>query len=458
MSDVQIVSAIILMLGLPVLATMRPEKIVFYTLPFVLLSRHMPFLYTVANGVILIVVLLASIKTLLARNDGVDRLRLLFHNPFLYFSIILFFVYFVSYLYSDFNTGLPGEKNQEYLISLFCVLVYGNFIISFVHNEERFLGLVKSLFIVLLINLAFAPLSLMVGQVDYLGGFVRSQTIEAGSGLDKASRLGGLFFFWEEYSQYLAMTLLGIGAAIFAFKGKYRWVLICVFLIGMVELLLTNSRGSILVFGFGFVLLFLFSRGLGKSSIKAIMTFGLLALFTGGAIYIAELTGYLHLQERFSLMSQMVSTKYGDLPVARAGVWVPALDSAREKLTIGHGPSYYPLTSYSGFDGKLLWPHNLWLLILNTTGILGLTVYIFICGWAVKISFSTKRLAISPLTKTIIFGIGLGWLAFFMESFKFGGWLRFPSGWFYYLWILMALTFSISNFKRIRYRNTGIIR
>lgn len=447
--DVKTASAIVLLVGFVGLLFVKMELAVYLTLPFVLLSRHMPYLFTVANGVIVVVLVVAVIRASIECRANY-RFAYTIQSPFFALSIFLLSAYLFSLALSspDYSSTDDLRAHYKFFVSLCFAILYGSFLIGFVTTEKRFRNLIAVMLIILMSNLVFAPFTYVLGATDLLAGFIRSGTVEVGADQNQAVRLSGLFFHWEEYSQYLAMCSLMLMLVLLKTKGILQVFLGTVFAVSVVELFLTNSRGSVIVFAVGCFFVMSIKLVAEKKKFRTLITAFLVGLSVLSALIMAEATGLLSLADRFALMDETVKTPFGEMPAARAGAWVPAIIHGLERPLAGSGPSLLPYTLYNEHSGYLVWPHNLYLLIFATVGLVGLFCYSLLFSLMLAALLKSLRRDLAPLTRAIVLGLVVAWAAFLIESVKFDGWLRQPSSWFYYIWILVALSYATANLKR----------
>ena len=140
-------------------------------------------------------------------------------------------------------------------------------------------------------------------------------------------------------------------------------------------LIATGNRGGFLVLvGTGLIFLWLFRKTLGAA--RTITIAATAAVFLSLASIIA--TTYTDFD---SLFTRLAETEIeSGIPDTRSIVWPVAWQAIKEKPILGHGPRLR-------FDGEdtgarykghlyILYPHNLYLFLLFTTGVVGLMAYI----------------------------------------------------------------------------------
>lgn len=425
-----------------------PNKRLIYLSSFLILFPiHLPFITNTSN---FIIILLAS--TLFARSvvhgTSHTHLRRIVRNPFFPVSIVIW----LTYLFAFFLALARDEKGMFYhgsfFFSITCAVMFVWLIIAYVTDRDRLNGFFKIFIWVLGLNLVFAVASFkfpVLRNISSRIGMSEVGSVAVGSGEDFAVRLGALNFYWEAYAEYLMAALIFI--ATYLLNAKHhttKWTFgIILALAAVTELLLTNTRGAVVVAAIGlWVAIFFFTNYSMTKKTSYLLIFSLITLLS---IFIAQKTGFLNLKERFSQFGDLVWTQYGYFPKGREFAWPQAIDQIINDHFIGRGPSFYPLTVYQGGHGNLIWPHNLILLIIATVGIQGLLAYLWCLA---RVGVLMRRIPKIKDAKARAFFTAL-WLSFMFilfDEMKFDGFLRSASAYYYFCWSVIALLFSSVHF------------
>lgn len=190
-------------------------------------------------------------------------------------------------------------------------------------------------------------------------------------------RLAGPFSAVGITAEFLVFQVLLMGyLAMHVVKRSRRFLLYGLITANLAFLVATGNRGGVISLVVGAVLmLYAFRRELG---VRRIMLAGLggVGLFFIVALVIIQTTEFDLLYER------VVSTEFrGGMPETRAGPWIDAVERIAKKPILGHGPriQFDPETIMLA---RLDWigghPHNLYLFLLYTVGIVGLIAYLLL--------------------------------------------------------------------------------
>ncbi len=151
----------------------------------------------------------------------------------------------------------------------------------------------------------------------------------------------------------------------------YHWgvAFLCVYTIP-----LTGNRGGLILLIAGLLyFLLVFHKELSPKRIL----FAFLALAM--LIQIGEMTATYAVDP--ALLARMVQTRFErGIPDTRQVVWSHVWGLVTEKPILGHGPHFH-VTS-GPLSQRILWPHNAYLFYFYTTGIVGMSAFLFLC-WRV---------------------------------------------------------------------------
>ncbi len=205
---------------------------------------------------------------------------------------------------------------------------------------------------------------------------------QMGGNLEDRGRLVGPFGPPGPNAGYFALSILLLGyALIHASTRSMRAVLISLILGNFAFLVATGNRGgflSLIVGGFAF--LWIFRRDMG---VLRALRLGVGGLFGGTlmAALIVVFTPYNVLFERLK------ETEFeGYAPESRSKAWEMAIEAIPDRLMLGHGPQMKLIDAADryipGYE-TIPYPHNLYLFLLYSLGVIGLIVYLV---WFFKLS------------------------------------------------------------------------
>lgn len=262
------------------------------------------------------------------------------------------------------------SKNIFYLIMLGSNIVLFYMSYHFISDEDDIHSFFKVLILCNALVIVYCIVQLIVGfgKFSFLG--IEEFTFQQNR-LDK--RLVGPFNAVGITAEYLIVQCLLIGYYIVT-TNRYKIVGIILIFSNIAALIGTGNRGGFISFIFAFLLFNVtFRKTLG--SIKMIIGNSILIiLFLSASFYIIKYTDFNVLYERIA------GTRMdGITPETRSG-WPYVIDKILEKPILGHGPR---LVTKTDQDIPINWPkeeigfypHNLYLYILYTMGVLGLFAF-----------------------------------------------------------------------------------
>ncbi len=246
-------------------------------------------------------------------------------------------------------------------------LVY-NFVAKSKTNERYgiylmvFTGALVLLFSTIKLTTGFNPgLALGIAELATMDNLERKQRF---IGSFSAAGINGAFHAMQ-------LVLLAF-MLIYQRKPGVRIVLLGLFLGNAAFLVATGSRGSFISMIFGMLLLLTFSvKQIGAGRVIALV-FVLPMVFATAAFVIIKFTAYNVLFER------LLETEFKGLTPDTRDFSV-ALEKIPDKLILGHGPRLRLPNEFvrriPGYE-SIQYPHNLYLHVLYTTGIIGLIAYL----------------------------------------------------------------------------------
>lgn len=192
---------------------------------------------------------------------------------------------------------------------------------------------------------------------------------------------------------FMAMTLILVYELVHS-RGKRKALIsgVCILNLGM--LLATANRGSFLVLMAGLLgFLYVFRDQLGFGRIVQILVAATVVLIGMASV----LAAYTDFGQMFDRLARTTETTEEGLPSTRSVVWPVAWRNIQEKPFLGHGPRLlgrHELRYRNVPDAQLVgpYPHNLYLHLLMTVGILGTAAMLFfLFSVATRVYSGVKR-------------------------------------------------------------------
>lgn len=311
-------------------------------------------------------------------------------------NVLLAYVIFIALLLRGENIKLP--MLPQFLFLLFCYFLSMSFVHQALYVQHAiYMVALVSAYLVLCIaydlTLRFKNLSGIVGVFIAMNIIVAIYCIiqiDAGPGVKvipfginemamipgrNDNRLTGPFDAVGVAAEYFViMIFLILHRLLFTKPGWHRYGLIILAGANLAFLVATGNRGGFLsLLGGGILFLWFFRKELGARRIVQILATGasLLALMS---ILIVNYTDFGQLYERLA----DTSVEEG-IPDTRQETWPLAIEKIKERPIFGHGPRYM---MYEGLHGATYpgweyqrYPHNLYLFLLATVGIVGLIAF-----------------------------------------------------------------------------------
>lgn len=178
----------------------------------------------------------------------------------------------------------------------------------------------------------------------------------------------------------MSMTLILLYEAAHS-RGWRRTLILVVTLMNTTIIIATANRGSFLVLLAGLLgFMFLFRARLGFTRILQIFV-AVTVVLVGTTMIVATYTEFGHMFERLTRTTEMDD----GLPATRAASWPIAWENIQKKPLLGHGPKLVQRHErrFRQLPPEQLvsrYPHNLYLYLLVTVGILGASCMLFFFG------------------------------------------------------------------------------
>lgn len=196
-----------------------------------------------------------------------------------------------------------------------------------------------------------------------------------GGNLEDRGRLVGPFGPPGPNAGYFALSIILFGyALIHANSRMMRAVLIGLILGNFAFLVATGNRGgflSLIVGGFAF--LWIFRRDMGVLRALRLAVGGVF----GGTVMAALIVVFTPYNVLFERLKETEFDGYA--PESRSKAWEMAIEAIPDRLMLGHGPQMKLIDSADryipGYE-TIPYPHNLYLFLLYSIGVIGLVVYL----------------------------------------------------------------------------------
>ena len=287
--------------------------------------------------------------------------------------ILLIFCVLLSFTQSH---PAQNVSHMVYIGGFISSIVVFLIVYNFVVQEEDPHYFFRLLVIMNILVIGYSLLQLKAGGKSYvdLGG-LKISIVPARGGGD--NRLAGPFGVTMPglYAEYLVLSNLVIAYLVtFAKNNRDKVLLLLLALCNLGCLVATGNRGGLIGIVLFFALFLVVMRKvLGVGNTVKIMVISPV-LFAAAALFIINFTSY------DQLFTRLGGTEIeGGLPDTRARTWPAAFEYFQKSPVFGHGPRLrlqddkvirYP-------DHEVIdFPHNLYLYLLCTVGIVGLSAYV----------------------------------------------------------------------------------
>ena len=294
--------------------------------------------------------------------------------PMLGFFLLILGIYIVS-------TGSAHRStHMQHAIYIFN---YGSAILMFyiVYNfvrETRDVALViRVLIIINILVVIYSIVQVNVGPRFSLFG-IEQLAIKGARGGDDP-RLAGPYNVGITAEMFVLSMLLFAYLSIHIRSALKRNLLYFLMALNLACLIATANRGGFLtLIGGAGLFLIMFRRELGVKRALTLATVGIFLLVVM-SIIVVNFTNYGQMYERLQ-----ATQLEGGMPDSRVGTWSSIAPAIAEQPLLGHGPRLrlendmikpYPET------GVFHYPHNLYLFLLFTVGIVGLLAYLWFFAW-----------------------------------------------------------------------------
>lgn len=280
-------------------------------------------------------------------------------------------------------------QNAAYLRNFVPVIsIASNFVIfiityNYILNENNVDGFLKILVALNILVIFFAFCQFLIGFEDFSLFGIKQLTIDANKQFEWAQEVrlkGGPFNAVGINAEFAVIQILLLSYFILKKKGKWRKGLyFSMIALNFFILTGTGNRGGFLSLILGGLLFFFFFRKeIGIIKILGI-NMVMIPIFLLLAFVMVSYTEYNSIYDRFQ------KTDFeGVMPDTRIKVWTAVIEEIKKKPILGHGSYLIPRGENRKIDlnesGKnsentMQSPHNLYLFLLYTTGVVGLVSF-----------------------------------------------------------------------------------
>ena len=335
-------------------------------------------------------------------------------------SNLLFAYFWLIYLFSSIRYFLFDNLNVSYLLDIFGYsIIYSILPFIFYSNSALQIQRIQIKFAIILSGFFLS----IIAFFQYWGDFINAGV----------SRLGNVVYYEGEDYKYLSDLALSYSASLIMGLSIYNIFYeesnlsrkiknLFIILVALIPFLLGSSRGSIfsLLFPFLFFIFFKKKKSLFRS---VVITFSFV-LFGIVAFFIAQNFGSSAFTRVFTIASDIDS---GSDSAARLDIWYTSILQFLNSPIFGD----YVLNRKWNF-----YPHNIFVEVLMSTGIVGFLPFCILIYYAFKKSIKIIKFSPQDSWITIIFLQG-----FMMSSFSGSVTDNII------LWAGMGLVFSVNNFN-----------
>lgn len=288
--------------------------------------------------------------------------------------VIIIFAFLLSWTQAP---RMFWGKNIFYMIMLGSNVFLFYMAYHFVSDRDDVVTLFNLLLFCNVLVIIYCVFQMIIGFDEY--SFLGIKEFSFQANLEEKRRLVGPFNAVGITAEYLVIQCVLL--TYYVLNGEqYRKVILFIILCNVAALIGTGNRGGFISFLLSFLLfIYFFRKRLGVQKTVAMFLAWSLMLTAASYIMIKH-TDFNVIYER--LMSTEVK---GFTPDTRSG-WPFVVEKILEKPVLGHGPR---LVTVADYDKPMRWPkgeigfypHNLYLYILYSMGLVGFLAY---CLWAVK--------------------------------------------------------------------------
>lgn len=403
------------------------------TLVFITVMYPFPFVIKIGNSNFIFVIIIFLIY-MIRVSAKMERFRS--DRDFNVPLILMILTYLLSFYALETSAKAYAAASHETANVIAGILLF-YLVINFVDSEEKLRRLANmllisaTLVIIFTIIENFFPGRTIIPYWLYTRHKTRLVMREL--------RMGGPFHDFELTAEFFALNAPLIFFLIVREKRlATRVFYTCLFILNLVMMFTTITRGAFitLIFGYSYMML-IFRKDLNFVKFVAITsTIVVLLLIIDVFVTRYTMTG--------SLLARLLSTTFerGVIPETRFGAWKSSIERIMRSPIIGHGPFWDVEKKGTDF---LLFPHNLYLYILSTVGALGLGAFIFFMVRLVKSSMASLGASISrsSFSESFLKVLHVILIMFLFDQIKIE-YLRNVT-YLYFVWLFFGLIAATKN-------------
>jgi O-antigen ligase len=369
------------------------------------------------------------------------RLR---YYPYMVPFSLIFFAYLLSLTQSQASIILFNITYILHIISNFMIF----FIIYNFIRRNKDPKIVLNYFIIMNIFVSIYCLLSLIPQLENIS-FLGSNLFS-----NRSERMTGPFGSYEISSEYFAMSIIMyLYFVLIDNLQKYKLYMNLMMGLNFGFLVATGTRGGFIVLVFGIFLFWFFFRK--TYSMSKMFIYSLIGmLFLGSAsMVITKFTRFNVLFDRLS------DTRVeGVIPDSRSKPWPLAWETMQRKPFFGHRPRTAiaePLMTRDQSIPRLTYPHNLYLHLLVTTGVVGLMAFLFLFLMIFFHLIKARHFPVNDIFNDNLHSLGLILLFMFLVDQIKIEFLRFQfTDYQHWIFILFASFVAFSkNKEELYYQN-----
>ena len=296
-------------------------------------------------------------------------------------------------------------QHAVYMLSVISAIMVFWIAYDLTYRYRSLRGIVAVFLVINLLVVIYCAIQLAAGPGQKITFFGINEMTMIPSRWDK--RLTGPFTATGVTSEFFViMIFVIVHQFLFAKNAWFRRGLMVLAGVNMAFLIATGNRGAFLVLlGGSVVFLWLFRKELGAQRLVKIVISGVVMLSLASAIVVS----YTDFDRLYSRLGN--TTFEEGIPDTRQATWPKAWARIKERPLFGHGPRYHMDNAvrgarYPGYEYQD-YPHNLYLFLLSTIGLIGLIAFMNVIGRPLYRCWRATSLSNSSLEYTAFAKIGV---------------------------------------------------
>jgi O-antigen ligase len=295
--------------------------------------------------------------------------------PMLGVFAVIMAIYLASTGFAHRSTHVQhGIYMFNYLSAVLMFYIVYNFV-----RETKDVALVtRTLIITNILVVIYCAIQIQFGRYSFLG--IEELSI-VGPRVRDDPRLNGPFGPGIT-AEFMVMNILLFGYLLIHTKSAAKRMLLYLLIaLSLGSIIATANRGGFLVLVGGsglFLIMYRAQLGVKRTLMLSMSGVFLIAIMS---IVVIQFTNYGQMYDRLQ------ATEFEEgLPDTRAGTWADIWPRIFDKPVLGHGPRLRLYNDHAQpYPGTAVinYPHNLYLFLLYTVGLVGLIAYLFFFAWLI---------------------------------------------------------------------------